>query len=382
VYRARDTRLDRTVAIKVLPEHLSADPQFRERFDREARAVAALNHPHICAIYDVGSEGPSTSSGQAVYFLVMEHLEGETLAERLSRSGGRQGGAMLPDEALPIAIQIAEALAAAHRAGIVHRDLKPGNIFLVGSSRRGATSSPLAKLLDFGLARTSASMAATSGLSMMPTEHAPLTAQGTLLGTFQYMAPEQIEGQDADARTDLFALGVVLYEMLTGKRAFEGKTQASLFAAILEREPPAVTVLQPLVPSSLDRVIRRCLAKNPDDRWQSAGAAHGPGDAARHVPVHGARADRGTGRRRADGSLRARRGALRDAHREAGVRRQDAGEPLCRHPRARATGGDGVAAARTFVTRPRDPSMPGEEPGRSLAVGARSRMGAWHAALE
>jgi len=256
VYRARDTRLDRTVAIKILPEALAADPQFRERFDREARTISQLDHPHICALYDVGEQ-----DGTA--YLVMQYLEGETLAARLER------GAVPVAEALTLATQIAGALDAAHRAGIVHRDLKPGNVMLtkVGAVRQG---SPQAKLLDFGLAKATAPAVAAGGLSMAPTMGAPVTAQGTILGTFQYMAPEQLEGKEADGRTDLFAFGCVFYEMATGRRAFEGTTQASLIAAIMNVEPTAASQLVPLTPALLDRLIGRCLAKDPTARWQSA----------------------------------------------------------------------------------------------------------------
>ena len=258
VYRARDTRLDRTVAIKVLAASLAADPQLRERFDREARAISALNHPHICTLYDVGHQ-------DGVDFLVLEYLEGETLADRMARSEDRP---LLPDEALRYAIQIADALDKAHRSGIVHRDLKPANVFLVRSAGSSASSS--AKLLDFGLAKTAAPVIATSGLSMLPTTPPALTAQGTILGTFQYMAPEQIEGLEADARTDIFAFGALLFEMLTGRPAFEGKTRAQLLGAILKDEPPPASTLQPRVPKSLDRIVGTCLAKDPDDRWQTA----------------------------------------------------------------------------------------------------------------
>ncbi len=268
VYRARDTRLDRIVALKVLPEHLAADPQFRDRFDREARVISQLDHPHICALYDVGEQDGTS-------FLVMQYLEGETLAERLAK------GPLPLTDALAIAIQVADALDKAHRAGITHRDLKPGNVMLTkaGAGRQG----PLhAKLLDFGLAKVSAMGQAYPGRrslgeggspgrpgSALPTQEA-LTAPGTILGTFQYMAPEQIEGEEADARTDLFAFGVVLYEMLTGKKAFSGKTQASLFGAILKEEPPPLSTLQPLTPPLLDHIVRRCLAKDPEERWQTA----------------------------------------------------------------------------------------------------------------
>src|ERR1700730_1304086 len=196
--KARDTRLDRTVALKILPETLAADPQFRERFDREARTISQLTHPHICTLFDVGEQ-------QGTAYLVMEYLEGEPLEHRLKK------GALPLDEALKIAIQIADALSTAHRQGIVHRDLKPGNVMLTKSG---------AKLLDFGVAKSGKTTAVAAGVSMLPTTPPNLTAQGTILGTFQYMAPEQLEGQEADARTDLFAFGAVLYEMLTGKRPF------------------------------------------------------------------------------------------------------------------------------------------------------------------
>jgi serine/threonine-protein kinase len=285
VYKARDTRLDRAVAIKILPATLAADPQFRERFDREARAISQLTHPNICTLYDVGdavispqssvaSQESSATSHQSpataqdsVRFLVMELLDGETLEARLIR-GGPERAALPVTEALAIAIQIADALAAAHRVGIVHRDLKPGNIFLVKSA--GASAPPVAKLLDFGLAKTSAPAIGTSGATMMPTTPVNVTAQGTILGTFQYMAPEQIEGMEADARTDLFAFGCVLYEMLTGKKAFEGKTRASLLGAILKDEPRPISQVQPIAPASLDRIVATCLAKDPEERWQTA----------------------------------------------------------------------------------------------------------------
>jgi serine/threonine-protein kinase len=248
VYKARDTRLDRSVAIKVLPDSLASDPQFRERFDREARAISQLTHPHICTLYDVG-EGVGTA------FLVMEYLEGETLEQRLGKR------AIPLDEALQIAIQIADALSVAHRRGIVHRDLKPGNVMLTKSG---------AKLLDFGLAKTGGADPSAAGVSMLATTPASLTERGAILGTFQYMAPEQLEGQDADARSDIFAFGALLYELVSGRKAFEGRSRASLIAAILEHDPPPLASLQPLAPSSLDHIVAKCLAKNPDDRWQSA----------------------------------------------------------------------------------------------------------------
>ena len=270
VYRARDTRLDRTVAIKVLPSHLAAASELRERFEREARAVAALNHPYICTLHDVGQQ-------DGIDFLVMEFLEGETLAERLKK------GAVPIGQALQYAIQIADALDKAHRAGIVHRDLKPGNILLTRSG--GPSGASVAKLLDFGLAKVGVSgpgsavgaagaaalASAIARVSMMPTEATPLTMEGAILGTLQYMAPEQLEGRDADARTDIFAFGAVLYEMVTGRRAFTGKSQVSLMAAIIDQDPAPISAIQPVSPPLLDHLVKTCLAKDPDARWQHAG---------------------------------------------------------------------------------------------------------------
>jgi eukaryotic-like serine/threonine-protein kinase len=256
VYKARDTRLDRDVAIKVLPSALAADPQLRDRFEREAKAISSLNHPHICTLFDVGHQDPSTSSEQAVDFLVLEYLEGETIAERLARSG-----ALDPQAALTIAIDICDALDKAHRSGIVHRDLKPANVMLTKTGP---------KLLDFGLAKSAVPAITTTAVSMLPTTPPNLTAQGAILGTLQYMAPEQIEGLEADARTDIFAFGALVFEMLTGRTAFEGKTRASLLGAILKDEPLPVSRVQPVAPAALDRIISTCLAKDPDDRYQSA----------------------------------------------------------------------------------------------------------------
>src|SRR3954465_13448845 len=249
VYRARDTRLERTVALKVLPAVLAGDASLRERFEREARAISSLQHPHICALYDVGRE-------DQLDFLILEFLEGDTLAARLA------AGPVAPPVALKIAIEICDALDRAHRSGIVHRDLKPANVMLTTAG---------AKLLDFGLAKTAAPVVAVTGLSMMPTTPHGVTQQGAILGTFQYMAPEQIEGLEADGRTDIFAFGALLFEMLTGRTAFEGKTRASLLGAILKDEPPRVSAVQPLAPKAVDRIVATCLAKDPGDRYQSAG---------------------------------------------------------------------------------------------------------------
>ena len=252
VYKATDTRLDRTVAIKVLPEHVAANPDLKQRFEREARTVAALNHPHICTLHDIGQQDGTD-------FLVMEYLEGETLAQRLTK------GALPLDQALRYAIEIADALDKAHRKGITHRDLKPGNIMVTKAGT---------KLLDFGLAKLRDPKAMALSLSQRPTQTASLTGEGTILGTLQYMAPEQLEGKDADARTDIFAFGATVYEMVTGKKAFEGKSQASLIGAILKDDPRPITALQPMSPPALDRVIKKCLAKDSDTRWQTAQDLH------------------------------------------------------------------------------------------------------------
>ena len=264
VYKARDTRLDRTVAVKVLPQRLSS-PEVRQRFEREARTISQLSHPHICALYDVGREGETE-------YLVMEFLEGETLADRIGR------GPMPVDQTLRIGMEIADALDKAHRQGIVHRDLKPGNVMLTKSG---------VKLLDFGLAKTfERSLDATereqtaaehhpkarSNLTALPTVagNPNLTQEGTILGTFQYMSPEQLEGKDADGRSDIFALGATLYEMATGRKAFAASSQASLITAIMSADPPPISSVQPMSPPALDRVVRKCLAKDPEERWQSA----------------------------------------------------------------------------------------------------------------
>ncbi len=249
VYRARDTRLDRVVAIKVLPAHLADRSELRERFEREARTIASLNHPHICTLHDIGQQ-------DGIDYLVMEYLEGETLAQRLVK------GPLPLDQVLQYAVEIADALDKAHRKGVTHRDLKPGNIMLTKTGT---------KLLDFGLAKPKQEVApANAQLSELPTADDPLTAKGTIVGTLQYMAPEQLEGKEVDARTDIFAFGAVVYEMATGKRAFEGKSQASLIAAILEREPPAMVSLQPMTPPAFDRAVKKCLDKEPEKRWQAA----------------------------------------------------------------------------------------------------------------
>ncbi|MGA7687236.1 MAG: protein kinase [Terriglobales bacterium] len=274
VYRAKDTRLDRTVAVKVLLTHLTANPDLRARFEREARAISALQHPNICVLHDVGCQ-------DGVDFLVMEYLEGETLAMRLARKP------LATDEALKISIEIADALEKAHRAGIVHRDLKPGNVMLTKGG---------AKLMDFGLAKPNAlatgpgsgtpsisSMATMAGsmanlagnmagniAGTMSNMASPVTVAGTMVGTVQYMSPEQIQGKEADARSDIFAFGAMLYEMLAGKRAFEGKSQLSVASAILDREPEPLSTVQPLTPPALEQIVRTCLAKEPEDRFQSA----------------------------------------------------------------------------------------------------------------
>jgi Tol biopolymer transport system component/predicted Ser/Thr protein kinase len=251
IYRAKDTRLDRTVAVKVLPEHLSSSAESRQRFEREAKTISQLSHPHICALYDVGNQ-------DGVEFLVMEYLEGETLSDRLLK------GALPFEQVLRFGIEIADALDKAHRQGIVHRDLKPGNVMITKSG---------IKLLDFGLAKAVAPVGKTSGASLtaLPTQAGSnLTQEGTILGTFQYMAPEQLEGKEADARTDIFAFGCVLYEMATGQKAFSGKSQASLISSIMGSQPPAISTISPMTPPAFDRVVRTCLAKDPDDRWQTA----------------------------------------------------------------------------------------------------------------
>jgi serine/threonine protein kinase len=242
VYRSRDTRLNRTVAVKVLPAHLATCTEARRRFEREARAISSLNHPHICSLYDIGQQ-------DGIDYLVMEYLEGETLAQRLRK------GALSQDQALRYASQILDALDWAHRNGIVHRDLKPGNVML---TRDGA------KLLDFGLAKLREVTAPDQTVSMT------LTREGNIIGTFQYMAPEQLEAKDADQRTDIFAFGAVLYEMLMGRKAFDGQSKASLIAAIMTAEPPSLTKLRPLTSPALERIVRTCLVKAPEARWQSA----------------------------------------------------------------------------------------------------------------
>ena len=246
VYRARDTRLDRTVAIKILTDGLEGAPEVRQRFDREARAVSSLNHPHICALYDVGHQN-------GIDYLVMEYLEGQTLAARIEK------GPLPTAELLRTASQIADALDKAHRRGIVHRDLKPGNVMLTKSG---------AKLLDFGLAKGGEVL--QGDIDSSPTMSHPLTVKGTIVGTMQYMAPEQLEGKEADARSDIFSFGAMLYEMATGKKAFEAKSHASLIAAILKEDPRPMRELQPLAPPLLESIVKSCLAKDPDERPQSA----------------------------------------------------------------------------------------------------------------
>jgi serine/threonine protein kinase len=251
VYKARDTRLERTVAVKVLPARLSENADFRQRFEREAKTISQLSHPHICTLFDVGNH-------EGVEYLVMEFLEGETLTDRIAK------GPLPLEQVLRYGIEISDALEKAHRQGIVHRDLKPGNVMITKSG---------IKLVDFGLAKLALPPPGSivSSLSVVPTQvEKGLTAQGTILGTFQYMAPEQLEGMEADARTDIFALGLLLYEMVTGRKPFTGKSQASLLVAIMHTQPAAISSVQPMTPPALDRVVKTCLAKDPDDRFQTA----------------------------------------------------------------------------------------------------------------
>jgi len=249
VYRARDTRLERTVAIKILSAQFSSDPVRKQRFEREAKTISNLNHPHICVLYDVGSQ-------DGVNYLVMECVEGETLAKRLEK------GPLPLDQVLKYGMQIADALDKAHRCGVIHRDLKPGNIMLTPTG---------AKLLDFGLAKSAAALTSVATLTEAVTQSSPMTEQGSIVGTFQYMSPEQVEGKELDGRSDIFSLGTVLYEMLTGQKAFEGKSQLSVASAILEKEPAPISMTKPLTPQALDHAIRRCLTKELEKRWQSAG---------------------------------------------------------------------------------------------------------------
>jgi serine/threonine protein kinase len=251
VYRARDTRLERIVAVKVLSQGFSEDTEFKQRFEREARAISSLNHPNICTLYDVGHQDGTD-------YLVMEHIDGESLSQRLSK------GPLSIEQLLRIGIQISEALEAAHRHGIIHRDLKPGNVMLTKAG---------AKLLDFGLAKPIAPLKAVAATNA-PTFSAalsPITRQGYITGTLEYMSPEQIEGKEADARSDIFALGAVLYEMATGKRAFQGKSSISVASAILEKDPEPISNVQPMSPPALEHVIKTCLEKDAEERWQNAG---------------------------------------------------------------------------------------------------------------
>jgi eukaryotic-like serine/threonine-protein kinase len=248
VYRARDTRLERTVAIKILPAQFSSDPLRKQRFEREAKTISSLNHPNICVLFDIGHQDGTD-------YLVMEYVEGDTLAKRLEK------GPLALDQVLKFGAQIGDGLDKAHRSGVVHRDLKPGNIMLTPAG---------AKLLDFGLAKPAAPLANAFTLTAAVTQSSPMTAQGAIVGTFQYMSPEQIEGKELDGRSDIFSLGAVLYEMLTGQRAFPGKSQLSVASAILEKEASPISSIKPMTPPALDHAIKKCLAKVPDERWQSA----------------------------------------------------------------------------------------------------------------
>ena len=249
VYKAHDTRLGRTVAIKVLPADVASDPDLRQRFEREAKTISRLNHPHICVLHDVGREGDTD-------FLVMEYLEGETLAQRLTK------GALPLEQALRYATEIADAMDKAHRQGIVHRDLKPGNVMLTKSGT---------KLLDFGLAKLKPHGATGGVPSASTSQDATLTPQGTVLGTLHYMAPEQLLGGVVDTRADIWAFGTVIYEMVTGQKAFEGESHASVIGAILKTDPAPIAALQPLSPPLLNQIVKTCLAKDSDDRWETAG---------------------------------------------------------------------------------------------------------------
>ena len=244
MWKARDTRLDRTVAVKVLPKFIADRDDLRARFEREARAVSSLKHPNICLLFDIGKQ-------DGIDFMVLEHLEGETLAARVSK------GPLPLDQVLKYATQIADALDRAHRSDVCHRDVKPANIML---TRDGV------KVLDFGLAKTGRARVGSEDVTGLA---AALTSEGTILGTPRYMAPEQYEGREADERSDIFAFGCVVYEMVTGKRCFEGKTKASLIAAVLGGEPVAMSALVPVTPPALERLVKRCIEKDPEDRYQS-----------------------------------------------------------------------------------------------------------------
>lgn len=248
VYRARDTRLDRTVAVKILPAHFSNDPVRKQRFEREAKSISGLNHPNICTLHDVGSQ-------DGITYLVMECVEGDTLAKRLEK------GPLPLEQVLRYGAQIADALDKAHRSGVIHRDLKPGNIMLTATG---------AKLLDFGLAKAAPPFSSSATLTVTAAYQSPVTEQGTIVGTFQYMSPEQVEGKELDGRSDIFSLGAILYEALTGRRAFDGKSQLSVASAILEKEPEPISSVKPMTPPALDHIIRKCLAKDIEERWQSA----------------------------------------------------------------------------------------------------------------
>lgn len=249
VYKAKDTRLNRTVAVKVLPASTSLNPDLKARFEREAKSISSLNHPNICILHDIGTDNGTD-------YLVMEYIEGQPLSDRILE------GPLPTGEIVKYSLQIVDALDKAHKQGLVHRDLKPANVML---AKEGA------KLLDFGLAKLQVPTGGFDEISGATMTSTPLTQQGTIIGTIQYMSPEQLEGLEADSRSDIFAFGALLFEMVTGQKAFHGKSQASLIASILKEEPKPISEIQPMAAPMWERILRRCLAKDPENRWQTAG---------------------------------------------------------------------------------------------------------------